>query len=108
MMTAANILGFFTLSLFALCFQREPPRDAKDIRRLAPSRIFESRGMRVAGLMILASAMELVQIFIPGRVAELRDVCTGWSGIFAAWLIAVLLDARAKRSSTSAAASHAD
>ncbi len=96
---AANIIGFFMLSVFALCFQREPRRDAKEAGRLAPSRIFEGRGMRVAGLMILACAMEFAQIFIPGRVAELHDVCTGWSGIFAAWLVAVLLDARAETSS---------
>ena len=48
-------------------------------------------------LLLLVCAIELVQMFIPGRVADLDDVCTGWSGIFAAWLLAVLLDARAER-----------
>ncbi|MEO6787892.1 MAG: VanZ family protein, partial [Chthoniobacteraceae bacterium] len=94
-----NIGAFLTLSIFGLCFQREPRRDAANTRRPALLRVLESRGIRVAGLMALVCAIEFVQLFIPGRVGELHDVCTGWSGIFAAWLIAVLFDARATRSS---------
>jgi len=100
---AANISAFLVLSIFALCFRRESRRDAADTGRIAPARIFERRGMRVAGLMALVGAIEFAQIFIPGRVAELHDVCTGWSGIFAGWLIAVLLDARTERRAASRA-----
>ena len=100
-----NIIAFLTLSIFALCFQREPRRVRADTKRNAVLRLFESRGVRAAALMALVCTIELVQFFIPGRVADLQDVCTGWSGIFAAWLIAVLLDARAERSVRVAAGS---
>ena len=101
----ANIIAFLTLSIFALCFQREPRRLRSDTKRNAVLRLFESRGMRVAGLMGLVCMIELVQLLIPGRVGELQDVCTGWSGIFAAWLIAVLFDAREEGSLRAAARS---
>ncbi len=53
-----------------------------------------SRRIRLAGLLALVCAIEIAQLWIPGRTSSLDDVCTGWSGIFAAWLVARLLDVR--------------
>lgn len=54
------------------------------------------RGAGLAALFALVCAIETVQIWIPGRTSSLDDVCAGWSGIFAAWLFAVLWDACAE------------
>ena len=88
-----NLLAFFILGSFALCSGRRSARGASGAVRL-----LNSRAVRMAALMALVCAIELVQLFIPGRISDLNDVCTGWSGIFAAWLLSVLLDARAKNS----------
>ena len=61
--------------------------------------IFARRGARLAALLALVCAIEIAQIWIPGRTSSLEDVCSGWSGIFAAWLLAVLRDARAENGS---------
>ncbi len=52
--------------------------------------IFAHRIARLAALLALVCAIEVVQKWIPGRTSSLEDVCTGWSGIFAAWLVAEL------------------
>ncbi|MFN9367527.1 MAG: hypothetical protein ACK6CT_01985, partial [Planctomycetia bacterium] len=54
------------------------------------------RGARLAVLLALVCVIEIVQIWISGRTSSLEDVCTGWSGIFAAWLLSVLRDPRAE------------
>ena len=64
------------------------------------SAIFASRPARLAALLALVCAIEILQKWIPGRVSSMEDVCTGWSGIFAAWLLSVLLDERAKGSAS--------
>lgn len=58
--------------------------------------IFARRGARLAALLALVCVIEIVQIWIPGRTSSLEDVCFGWSGILAAWLLAVLRDPRAE------------
>ena len=88
----ANLIAFSILGIFALV-----PRRANAGARTGVHRLLGSRAFRMAALMALVCVIELMQMFIPGRVADLDDVCTGWSGIFAAWLLAVLLDARAER-----------
>jgi hypothetical protein len=50
-------------------------------------RIFAYRIARLAALMVLVCVFELSQFVIPGRMSSLQDVCTGWSGLFAAWLV---------------------
>ena len=52
------------------------------------------RGALLATLLALVCAIEIAQIWIPGRTSSLEDVCFGWSGIFAAWFLVVLRDAR--------------
>lgn len=88
----ANLIAFSILGIIALV-----PHRGRTAAGPAVFRVLGSRAFRMAALMALVCAIELVQMFIPGRVADLDDVCTGWSGIFAAWLLAVLLDARAER-----------
>ena len=85
---AANIAAFF---LFASVGLRLPLSHAKAGMGSPSHRL----GMVVA-LMTLVCGIEWVQHLIPGRVADLKDVCTGWSGILAAWLLAVLRDPRAE------------
>ena len=92
---AANLIAFSILGIFALCpkrkFRREDPAEKSSLIRL-----LNSRAARVVALMTLVCAIEFAQLFIPGRVSDLNDICTGWSGIFSAWLLSVLLDARAE------------
>ena len=59
-------------------------------------RWFADRNVRLACLLAGVVTIEILQIWIPGRTSSLRDVCSGWSGIFAAWLLAELLDVRVK------------
>ena len=58
--------------------------------------VFARRAGRLVVLLALVCAIEIAQIWIPGRTSSLEDVCFGWSGIFAAWLITVLWDVRAE------------
>ena len=81
--------GFFAAVVFLV--ERNP--DASGTSLL--SAIFATRLARLVGLLALVCAIELVQKWIPGRTSSLDDVCTGWSGIFAAWLLCVLRDAPA-------------
>lgn len=85
---AANIAAFF---LFASVGLRLPLSHAKAGMGSPSHRL----GMVVA-LMTLVCVIEIVQIWIPGRASSLEDVCFGWSGILAAWLLAVLRDPRAE------------
>ena len=54
--------------------------------------IFASRAARLVALLSLVCGIEIAQKWIPGRVSSLQDVCTGWSGIFAAWLLCSVID----------------
>ena len=89
-----NIAAFFLLTTVALRL----PVTARKSGATFPGVMLQVRERplaRVAALMLLVCGIELAQWFIPGRVPELQDVCTGWSGIFAAWMLAVLMDVRA-------------
>ena len=95
-----NLIAFFLLGSCALCSDRRP-KNGLGAARGKVLRLPGTRAARMAFLMALVGAIELVQIFIPGRVADLNDVCTGWSGIFAGWLLSVLLDSRTEDSADS-------
>lgn len=90
-----NLFAFLILGTFALFSGRCSERDSGGAGSKVV-RLLRSRPARMAALMGLVCAIELVQNFIPGRVADIDDVCSGWSGIFAAWLLSVLLDERVK------------
>ncbi len=84
---AFGVLAFATFILGRLPWDRENAGTGATFVRL-----FASRAARLAGLLVMVCAIEILQIWIPGRTSSLRDVCSGWSGIFAAWLLAELLD----------------
>ncbi len=88
-----NVIAFFLVSSCALCPAREMSRGSGD-RVFTLRRLWGTRAFRMALLMILVCVIELVQMFIPGRVPDLHDVCTGWSGVFSGALLAVLVNAR--------------
>ena len=83
-----NIVAFGFLAAVVFLAGRDPDAHGGSLL----SAIFAHRSARLAALLALVCAIELVQRWIPGRISALQDVCTGWSGIFAAWLLAVLLD----------------
>lgn len=93
-----NITAFAVLASFAFLVGKNPRAREYAATTGAFARIFASRSARLTGLLAMVCVLELLQKWIPGRVSSMRDVCTGWSGIFAAWLISVLLDARAENS----------
>jgi hypothetical protein len=80
-----NVVAFAILGLVAFRIGRKgnASPDAGILRR-----VFARREARLASLMALVCLLELAQLVIPGRMSGLRDVCTGWSGLFAAWLLA--------------------
>ena len=94
-----NLIAFSVLGIFALCFGQRADRGTAAAGSPV-LRLLKGRAVRMAALMAMVCMIEFVQMFIPGRVADLNDVCTGWSGIFAAWLLSVLLDARRKNPAT--------
>jgi hypothetical protein len=99
----ANMAAFFLLTVVALRL----PVAARKSGTTLPAVILHVQRRplaRVAALMLLVCSIEIAQRFIPGRVGELQDVCTGWSGIFAAWMLSVLMDVRAAKSAITASA----
>lgn len=93
-----NILAFAVLGTAAFLVRKHRrDREAGGILG-AVARTFASQWSRMAGLLVMVCGLEILQRWIPGRVSELEDVCTGFSGIFSAWLVRVLLDARGRDS----------
>lgn len=92
-----NLIAFTLLGSFVLCLgrRRDCTTATADSRVL---RLLRSRTVLAFALMAMVCAIELVQMFIPGRVADLNDICTGWSGILAGWFLSVLLDSREEKS----------
>ena len=88
----ANIVAFGFLASVVFLAGRNPDADSGSLL----SAIFAHRIARIAALLALVCAIEVVQKWIPGRTSSLEDVCTGWSGIFAAWLVSVLLEGDVK------------
>ena len=92
-----GIVNVFAFGFFAaVVFLVEWNPDAPDTSLL--SAIFATRLARLVALLSIVCGIELVQKWIPGRTSSMEDVCTGWSGIFAAWLLSELVDGRAKES----------
>ena len=97
-----NIVAFAVLATATFLLGRHPvDRENAGISAVL-ERWFASRMARLAALLAMVCIFEILQRWIPGRISSLQDVCTGWSGIFAAWLLSVLLDARTKNSELAA------
>lgn len=97
-----NIVAFAVLATAAFLLGRHPGDRGNGGIGAAFARRFASRTARLAGLLAMVCMFEILQIWIPGRTSALLDVCTGWSGIFAAWLLCELRDARGKNSGPAA------
>jgi hypothetical protein len=82
-----NVTGFAVLGLVAFRIRGSGLTDRGTGVAAIFRRIFAYRIARLAALMVLVCVFELSQFFIPGRMSSLQDVCTGWSGLFAAWLV---------------------
>ena len=95
-----NILAFAMLGLTT--FMVRPWRADRAGR--GGQRLFAplpaSTTARLCCLLALVCVLETAQRWIPGRVCDLRDVATGWSGVFAAWLLYSVLDRDGKNSGT--------
>jgi hypothetical protein len=91
-----NIAAFGGLAMVAFLVGCPSPGGKKAGALNAFACTFASRTSRLAGMLAMVCLLEALQNWIPGRVSELQDVCTGWSGIFAAWLLCALLDARGR------------
>ena len=89
-----NIVAFAVLAAATFLLGRPPAARENGGVSDAFARRFASRTARLAGLLAMVCVFEILQIWIPGRTSSLVDVCTGWSGIFAAWLLCELRDAR--------------
>jgi hypothetical protein len=78
-----NVVGFAVLGTvaFHIGTKRVASPGSSVFRRA-----FGRKEARLAALMGLVCVFELLQLVIPGRMSSLQDICTGWSGLFAAWL----------------------
>ena len=54
--------------------------------------------LRLSTLLALVCALEVAQIWIPGRDSSLHDVATGWAGVLTAWIFYAVLGRRASAS----------
>jgi hypothetical protein len=93
-----NIVAFGFLALITFLVHADPAGRKNPAGTDFFASRFAGRTARLAGLLAMVCVFESLQRWIPGRTSSLQDVCTGWSGIFAAWLLSVLLDARQKSS----------
>ena len=82
-----NIVAFAVLACATFLLGAHPADRENDGISAAFARCFASRTARLVGLLAMVCMFEILQRWIPGRTCSLRDVCTGWSGIFAAWLL---------------------
>lgn len=89
-----NVAGFAVLGLIAFRIGGSGITERGAGVAAMFRRIFAHRSARLAALMNLVCAFELLQLIIPGRMSSLQDVCTGWSGLFAAWLLTVVIGSR--------------
>jgi VanZ family protein len=55
--------------------------------RLGSARTKETSWRQFVGLLLLVVALEVAQIWIPGRYSSLRDVLTGSAGVCLVWLL---------------------
>ncbi len=92
---AVNVIAFFVLASIGLRMQRLVAAGKRC--RTGTAALLVNPAVMVGALMLLVCAIEFVQVFIPERVGDLQDICTGWSGIFSAWLVFFLQDTRAAK-----------
>ena len=81
-----NIVAFGFLACVTFLLGVPPAERENGGIGAAFARMFAGPTARLAGLLAMVCTIELLQRWIPGRTSSLQDVCTGWSGIFAAWL----------------------
>ena len=86
----ANIVAFGFLATVVFLVGRNPETRGDGLLAV----IFARRTVRLVALLALVCGIEIVQKWIPGRTSSLEDVCTGWSGIFAAWLLCTVFAPR--------------
>ncbi len=83
-----NIVAFGFFAAVVFLFGSDPERPTGNLL----SAILAHRIARLVALLALVCAIEILQKWIPGRISSMEDVCTGWSGIFGAWLLCTLID----------------
>jgi glycosyltransferase involved in cell wall biosynthesis len=94
--TAFAVLGFLGFQL-----RRKPaPNKGGDKDGSLWARRFAEDRLRLATLLGLVCALEMAQIWIPGRDSCLRDVLTGWAGVLTAWLFSAVLGRHANAPSS--------
>ena len=87
-----NIVAFGILALATFLVGRNPDdRGIAGVGNILTT-LFASRVSRLVALLAFVCMLEFLQRWIPGRTCELQDVCTGGSGVFAAWLLCVVLE----------------
>ena len=52
--------------------------------------------LRLVAFLGFVAALEVAQIWIPGRHSNLRDVAFGWAGVLTAWIFATVLARRSR------------
>ena len=90
-----NFAAFAVLGLLGfLLGSKVRPRVGAAKRGPWTAAVADSRLCLIA-LLALVCALEVAQIWIPGRNSCLRDVATGWAGVLTAWIFYAGLSRRA-------------
>ena len=83
----ANLAAFAVLGAAGYWASRGLTGAIGGKRRGLAGAIRSHRALVLAGMLFLVCALEVAQIWIPGRYSSLWDVVVGWGGVLAAWLL---------------------
>jgi hypothetical protein len=86
--TLANFLAYFGMGLLGF-FLSEQTLFLKERSGLAYMRMKYTTVILI--LAALVAGIEVVQIWIPGRVSDPKDVLSAWSGLLSSWCVVAVL-----------------
>jgi hypothetical protein len=85
--TLANFLAYFGMGLLAV-FLSEQTLFLRE--RSGPAKVQRKHTTVILVLAALVVGIEVLQIWIPGRVSDPKDVLSAWSGLLSSWCVVAI------------------